>query len=132
MYEITVVMTAQPEAAESHIASKGMDHVRTQFDEVCNWWNGCIEENLILNLCVMNVEDWPDISIYYSISAEAAQAFADRFQDLEADFSMRKFWNLIHFDTEISINQCDFEDTWADPLLSENNTVLWGGLKKYV
>jgi hypothetical protein len=132
MYEITVVMTPKTETAESHIASRGKDHVRAHFDEVINWWNGCIEENLILNLCVMSVDEWPDISIYYSISAEAAQTFADRFQNLEADFSMRKLWNLVHFDTEISINTCDFEDTWADPILSENNTLLWSGIKRTV
>jgi len=132
MYEITIIMTAREEASDLNISSKGSEHVVDHFDPIVNFWNECINENLILNLCVVNADTWPDVSIYYSISEEAAQAFVDKFQNLEADFSMRKFWSLIHFDTQASINTCDFENVWAVPIVSEDGTVLWSAFIQQV
>jgi hypothetical protein len=39
---------------------------------------------------------------------ENAQAFEQKFQDLTADFSMRKFWNQAGFETTTSIKEIDF------------------------
>ena len=132
MHEIAIVMTTTVEASDLDINSSGRGHVDDHFDTIVNFWNDCINENLILNLCVIDAGTWPNISTYYSISLEAAQAFVYKFQNLEADFSMRKFWNLIHFDTEASINTCDFENAWADPIVSEDGTVLWSSFEKEV
>jgi len=132
MYEITIMMTPREEASALHLSSKGREHVVAHFDQVLNFWNECINENLVLNLCVVDPDTWPDISTYYSISEETAQSFVDKFQNLEADFSMRKFWSLAHFDTEASIDTCDFENAWADPIVNEDGTVLWSSFEKEV
>jgi hypothetical protein len=76
-----------------------------------------------------------DITSYYAISMENAQAFEQKFQDLSAEFSMRKFWNQSGFETTISMKEIDFnyvEDPTHPEALAKNQIVntdaseIWG------
>ena len=83
--------------------------VNLQYREIFAFFQDCLDQNLILNLIDYVLEDvQSDRTTYYSTTMENAQAFEQKFQDLAADFSMRKFWNQAGFETTTSIKEIDF------------------------
>ena len=132
MYEITI--TTVPNANDVKMIDAGYEHVCAHWDLVADWFTECINQNLILNLCVVDPtgEEWPDITMYYAVDAESAQQFVDAWTDLDAEFSMGKLWNMINFSQTISIKEIDFEQVWAETIVNEDKSELWSVWRKPV
>jgi hypothetical protein len=78
-------------------------------------------------------QKWPDITTFYSVNAEFAQQFVDKWMDLDAEFSMQKFWQILNLSSTSQIEPVDFEEVTSRPELSlvtvsivnDDKTVLW-------
>lgn len=109
--------------------------VNVHYREIAAFFQGCIDQNLILNLSDNSQEaGQPDITTYYSTTIENAQAFEQKFQDLTAEFSMRKFWNQSGFETTMTMKEIDFDSvenpTDPDarikvPVINDDHTEIW-------
>ena len=132
MYEITI--TTMPDASDITMIDAGYEHVCAHWDLVANWFTECIDQNLILNLCIVDPTgtEWPDITIYYAVDAESAQQFVDKWTDPDAEFSMGKLWKMINFSQTIDIKEVDFEQVWAEAIVNEDKSELWSIWQKPV
>jgi len=134
MIQIDVTMTATNDLAE-HTLEYQAPFVNLSHLEISAFFKSCLEQNLILNL-IDNYQTYEsDQTTYYATTMENALVFEQKFQDLSADFSMRKFWNQHGFDTVFSMQEVDF-DLVGDPtdpdaikktvLLNEEASEIWG------
>jgi hypothetical protein len=134
MIQIEVSMvptTAQGENSLDYHAQ----FVNVHYREIAGFFQSCIDQNLILNLTDNSqVDGQPDITTYYSTTIENAQAFEQKFQDVTAEFSMRKFWNESGFETTITMKEIDFDSVEdpADPnaqvkvqVVNEDHSEIW-------
>ena len=134
MIAIDVTMIPTNDQVENSPESMG-EFVNLQYREIVAFFQDCIDESLILNLIDNVVGDRESVTTYYSTSIENAQLFEQKFQDLSAEFSIRKFWNQHGFDTTISMKEIDFnyvEDLTVPyalvktPLIDKENSEIWG------
>lgn len=134
MIVIDVTMTAKNEQIENSLVYQA-DFVNSNFKKVFAFFQDCVDQSLILNF-VDNVQDKnTDVTTYYSISMENAQAFEQRFQDLSSEFSIRKMWNSAGLETTVSMKEIDFNYV-EDPthpeafkktvLVDAENSTIWG------
>lgn len=131
MYAITITTTPDNSESDFILYPDGYEHCCKHWDAVVNWLSECIDQNLILNLCtVSSGDEWPDITIYYSVNAESAQQFVDKWMDLDAEFSMQKFWKMLDLSQTSQIEIVDFEEVWSEPLVSEDKSVIWNVWEK--
>jgi len=108
MIQIAVTMVPTIDSVENSFECHAQ-FVNLQYREIFAFFQDCLDQNLILNLIDYVLEDvQSDRTTYYSTTMENAQAFEQKFQDLSADFSMRKFWNQAGFETTTSIKEIDF------------------------
>jgi len=129
MYEITI--TTMPDVNDATMMEEGYEHVCAHWDLVADWLTECIEQNLILNLCITdNNGAWPDITTYFAVDAESAQRFVDKWTDPDAEFSMGKFWKMLNWSQTTNIKEIDFSDVWAQPLVESDKTLLWSVFEK--
>jgi hypothetical protein len=134
MIQIDVTMVPTIDSVENSLECHS-DFINLHYHEIFAFFQSCIDQNLVLNL-TDNVQDgYSDITSYYAISMENAQAFEQKFQDLSSEFSMRKFWNQSGFETTISMKEIDFnyvEDPTGPEALAKNQIVnedaseIWG------
>jgi hypothetical protein len=116
------------------------DFVNSNCDEIFAFFRSCVDQGLVLNFIDNVQESNTDITTYYSISMENAQAFERKFQDLSAEFSIRKLWNQAGLETSFSMKEIDFNYV-EDPthpeafkktvLVDEENSTIWGVLFPY-
>lgn len=105
MIATNIVMT--PTADNNHISINGwvscmhMDH-----SVIFDFFQNCVDQNLILNKINMDVDGVSDTTIYYSSSIENANLFQEKFETQQLKFSikpmsMKQFWNQFQFDIDI-------------------------------
>lgn len=136
MIQIDVTMTATNEQIDNSLEYQA-DFINSNYNEVFAFFRRCVDQGLVLNF-IDNVQDADantDVTTYYSISMENAQAFEQKFQDLSAEFSLRKMWSEAGFETSISMKEIDFNYV-EDPthpeafkktvLVDEENSTIWG------
>jgi hypothetical protein len=133
--QIDVTMVPTIDSVENSLECHAR-FIDLQYREIFAFFQDCLDQNLILNLTDYVLEDeQSDITTYYSTTMENAQAFEQKFQDLAADFSMRKFWNQSGFETTTSIKEIDFnlvEDPTAPDaqvkvqVVDANHSEIWG------
>jgi hypothetical protein len=70
---------------------------------------GLRQEDFVAVIDGMQMDGETDITEYFSMTEQNAQLFESKFQDLSANFSMRKLWNEVGFDTTITLSETDFE-----------------------
>lgn len=111
------------------------DFVNANVDKIIAFFKNCIDQDLVLNFIDNVQEANTDITTYYSISMENAQEFERKFQDLSAEFSLRKLWNEAGIEVSFSMKEIDFnyvedpthsEALKKDVLLNEENSIIWG------
>jgi hypothetical protein len=111
MIQIDVTMVPTIDSVENSFECH-VQFINLRYREIFAFFQDCLDQNLILNLTDYVLEndqtDQSDRTTYYSTTMENAQAFEQKFQDLTADFSMRKFWNQAGFETTTSIKEIDF------------------------
>lgn len=134
MIQIDVTMTAKNEQIENSLVYQA-DFVNSNFNKVFAFFQDCVDQGFVLNF-VDNVQDEnTDVTTYYSISMENAQAFEQKFQDLSSEFSIRKMWNSAGLETTVSMKEIDFNNV-EDPthpeafkktvLVDAENSTIWG------
>ena len=136
MYAVKIITTPNNNEPISLVYNEGYELCRQHWDQVANWFSECIDQNLIINTCTLSYSDepkWPDITTFYSVNAEFAQQFVDKWMDLDAEFSMQKFWQILNLTPTSQIEPVDFEEVTSRPELSlvtvcivnDDKTVLW-------
>jgi hypothetical protein len=111
------------------------DFINPNLDKIFAFFRSCVDQELVLNFIDNVQEANTDITTYYSISMENAQAFEQKFQDLSAEFSIRKLWNQAGLETSFSMKEIDFNYV-EDPthpeafkktvLVDEETSQIWG------
>jgi hypothetical protein len=109
--------------------------INPNLDKILAFFRNCVDQGLVLNFIDNVQEENTDITTYYSISMESAQEFERKFQDLSAEFSMRKFWREAGLEISFSMKEIDFNYV-EDPthpeafkktvLVDEENSIIWG------
>ena len=129
MIQIDVNMSPTKEHS-SDILSLQLSWVNDHFHAIFAFFESCIDQGLILNFIDKARDGATDITTYYSISLENAQKFETKFQDLSADFSMRKLWNEAGFDTSISMKEIEFDPKETSQnlgvLVDKEIKTIWG------
>jgi hypothetical protein len=130
MIRIAVRMFATKEHSED-VATLQLGWVNTNFNDVYSFFDSCVDQGLILNFVDKTMDGETDITEYFSMTEQNAQLFESKFQDLSANFSMRKLWNEVGFDTTITLSETDFESI-PDPddirgiLIDKELKTIWG------
>lgn len=124
------VSWAEPPVDSEETRTLQMEHVRTNYDNIAVFLRECIDQNLILNFFHDAAPDYKrETTTYYSADWESARIFEQKFQDTSAEFSLRKLWNELGYDTRISMKEIDFStvDTTEGitDLLDEDARILW-------
>lgn len=98
---------------------------------IFNFFQSCIDQNLILNKFNMGGDGVNDTTTYYSASTENAQLFQEQFENQLLAFSvnqmsMKQFWNQFQFNIEIFQRSVDF-DTVSDlfELVNKDTGEIW-------
>ena len=133
MIQIDVTMQITKEYT-GDILTLQLEHVDANYAKVFSFFEQCVNQELVLNFIDKARDGETDITSYFSLSKENAQIFEQRFQDLSAEFSMRKLWNEKGFETSITIKEVEFNLT-EDPnntiqrlgtLIDKDEKTIWG------
>jgi hypothetical protein len=97
-------------------------------DNVYNFFKNCIDQNIVLNAAVdVEIEDLSKkITRYFATTVENARAFQTAFEDVSAEFSMKKMWTDHGFDISVEQHEVDFEQEYDvyDLISADGN--IWG------
>jgi hypothetical protein len=129
MIEISVTMFPLDNGAD--MPESYLDYAKflnQEHQTISKFFQNCIDQNLILNVFYSVQDVKQDTTTYYATTVEKAQAFEQMFQDVSAEFSMRKFWNQSGFETSVTMQEIDFENTHLDfgELVNEKFSEIWG------
>ena len=129
MIQIDVTMSPTKTHSEDVLALQ-IDWVNKNFHSVFSFFENCVDQDLVLNFIDKTQDGETDVTIYYSVSLENAQAFEQKFQDLSSEFSMRKMWNELGFETSISMTEIEFNPTGYSQklgsLVDNELKTIWG------
>jgi hypothetical protein len=107
-----------------------IDWVNENFHSVFSFFKNCVDQDLVLNFIDKAQDGETDVTVYYSVSLENAQTFEQKFQDLSSEFSMRKMWNELGFETSISMKEIEFDPTGYSEklgsLVDDEVKTIWG------
>jgi hypothetical protein len=108
MFEITLnYFPATPSASVEIEYTR--DFVNSSYEQLFAYIKDCVDKNLIINLvrCEPNMDT--KILRYYSTTLENAQAFQQVAEDMNADFSLKKFWHDCGLTQTANITEIDFD-----------------------
>jgi hypothetical protein len=129
MIQIDVAMVSTKEHPDDRMSLQ-LSWVNDHFHDIFAFFENCVEQGLVINFIDKAIDGATDITTYYSISLENARQFEAKFQDLSADFSMRKLWNEAGFDTSVAMKEIDFNPTGASQnlgsLIDKEVKTIWG------
>lgn len=126
---IAIDVTMFPIGVDASVGQEyTMPFVSKEYTAIVAFFQNCIEQSIILNLVDYEQFYDHDVTIYFSPDMEKAQLFEQKFQDLTAEFSMKKLWNQVGLDTSIAFREIDFDTLKSvteliNPDLSQ---MLWG------
>ena len=113
MIAIDVIMT--PAANNNHVSIANWTVcINSNHSVIFDFFQSCVDQNLILNKFGMDGDGVYDRTTYYSASVEDAQVFQEQFENQQLTFSvnqmsMKQFWNQFQFDIEIFQRSVDFD-----------------------
>jgi len=101
-----------------------------EYEKIMNFFQECVDQSIVLNFFTYRESVDHDLTTYFASSIEKAEMFEQKFQDLTAEFSMRKFWNEFALDVSISQREVDFDEgTLANSgaeLVNTEQSKIWG------
>lgn len=104
-----------------------MPLVNKEYISISTFFQSCIDQSIIINLSQHEEFDNYDVTTYFSPDMEKAQLFQQKFQDLTAEFSMKKLWNQVGLDTSIAFRNVDFDALdLTFELINQNFSQIWG------
>lgn len=80
-----------------------------------DFFQECIDQNLIVNKFSLTVDGVRDLYRYYSPDQTQAEIFQEKFKNMPLNFSkekfsMKEFWNRYEFEIDISLKEIDFDN----------------------
>ena len=80
-----------------------------------DFFQNCIDQNLIVNKFSLHVDGVRDLYRYYSTGQTQAKIFQEKFEHMPLNFSkekfsMKDFWTRHEFDIDISLQEIDFDN----------------------
>jgi len=105
--------------------------MNANYAEVSDFLQSCVDQNFIVNLVnnIIDEQNNATITSYYSTTLENATLFEQKFQDLSAEFSMRKLWNSHEYETNVNIidiNDTQFQTAETTAVVDLDQRELWG------
>ena len=130
MIAIDVVM--MPTADNNHVSiANWVACINLDHSVIFDFFQRCVDQNLILNKFSMDGDGINDTTTYYSASVVHAGLFQQQFKNQKLDFSvnqmsMKQFWNQFQFDIKIVQRSIDF-DTVSDlfKLVDKDTGEIW-------
>jgi hypothetical protein len=109
MIAIDVTMTAGNN--EEFIFENTIPIVSQSRDKVYDFFKNCIDKNLVINAIVGTVDDLSkNKTRYFSTTIENAQAFQSAFEDMSAEFSIKKMWSQHGYTIEFEQHEINFDN----------------------
>lgn len=125
MFEVRVELTAR-DANVSVEINYTKKFLNQSYHELYAFFKHCVDQNLVINLVQLEANSAVDWTNYYSTTLENAQAFQQAIENIDAEFSLKKFWNDCGFDMKISIKEIDFDEVGDSAvLINESTGEIW-------
>jgi hypothetical protein len=128
VFMIAIDVTMFPVGTDANVGQDyTMPFVNKEYKAIFAFFQDCVDQSLILN--VIEHEEFfnSTVTTYFSPNMEKAQLFEQKFQDLTAEFSMRKFWNQSELDTTTAFREVDFDLVWNTfELVNQEFLEIWG------
>jgi hypothetical protein len=129
---IAIEVAMRPMVGYDHTTiAKWIAHINVEYQIIFDFFQQCIEQNLILNKINMEADGVNDTTTYYAIDLENAKLFQERFEHQLLFFSsekisLKQFWNKFEFNIDIKLKEIDF-DTVLDllDLVNKNTGEIW-------
>jgi hypothetical protein len=112
MIATNIVMT--PTVDNNHVSiNSWISSIHSDHPVIFDFFQNCIDQNLILNKINMDVDGVSDTTTYYSSNIKNARLFQEQFENQQLNFSikpmsMKQFWNQFQFDIDIFQQSIDF------------------------
>ena len=112
MTAIDIVLT--PSTDNNHVSIANWTAcINYDYPVIFDFFQGCVDQNLILNKFDIIGDGVVDTTTYYSTGTENARLFQEQFENQQLAFSvhqmsMKQFWNQFQFDIEIFQRSVDF------------------------
>jgi hypothetical protein len=96
-----------------------------------DFFQDCVDQNLILNKFTLIVDGVRDTWRYYATDVAKAEVFQQKFQSMPLNFSkekfsMQQFWNRHEFDISIDLSLVDLDaEKNVVPLVSKDPKEMW-------
>lgn len=106
----------------------------TTHPDIFDFFVDCLDQNLILNTVHWTPVDWYhpvhpwiySLARYYAVDMPKAEQFRKKFQDLSADFSIKKYWYQNKFDITCDLSEVDFsQETPEFEIINKETGALW-------
>ena len=95
--------------------------------KIMAFFQDCVDQSLILNLFTDEKIDTKTVTTYFSLDMEKALLFEQKFQNVTAEFSMKKFWNQSDLDTTIAFREINLDQvTNTLQLVNQELRTIWG------
>ena len=130
MIAIDIVMT--PAVNNNHVSIANWTAcINSDHPVIFDFFQSCVDQNLILNKFYMEGDGLNDTTTYYSASTENARLFQKQFENQQLAFSvhqmsMKQFWYQFQFDIEIFQRSVDI-DTMSNSfeLVNKDTREIW-------
>ena len=95
--------------------------------KIMAFFQDCVDQSLILNLFTDEKIDTKTVTTYFSLDMEKALLFEQKFQNVTAEFSMKKFWNQSDLDTTVVFREIHLDQvTNTLQLVNQELDTIWG------
>lgn len=93
---------------------KWTEFIGIEYPVMFDFFQDCIDQNLILNKFTLIVDGVRDNWRYYATDVANAEVFREKFENMPLNFSkekfsMQQFWNRHEFDIKIDLTQVDLD-----------------------
>jgi hypothetical protein len=91
------------------------EFICAEYPAMFDFFQECIDQNLIVNKFSLTVDGVRDLYRYYSPDQTQAEIFQEKFKNMPLNFSkekfsMKEFWNRYEFEIDISLKEIDFDN----------------------
>jgi hypothetical protein len=125
---IAIDVTMVPVGADAHIQDEyTIPLIIKEHDKIMAFFQDCVDQLLIVNLFTDKKFDQKSVTTYFSLDMEKALLFEQKFQNVTAEFSMKKFWNQSDLDTTIAFREINLDQvTDTLKLVNQELCTIWG------
>ncbi len=91
------------------------DFICAEYSAMFDFFQECIDQNLIVNKMSLTVDGVTDLWKYYSPDQKQAEIFLEKFKNMPLNFSkekfsMKEFWNRYEFEIDTSLKEINFDN----------------------